>query len=323
MNKTKLKGGSLSATYLCDHNGKKFIRKEVSTTDSREYGFVRWYSQLKKLQRMGEDFPNLFPRVLNVSVTQDTAYFDIEYFNDFVDLKTFLCSAEVPHLTLEKIGTQVFDCLSILHSKTYQAVPGAAKLYYFEEVIQKIGDAVASSTDFAQFYNISNYRFHGEKISGIQEYLPAIEQFFSNFNVTTECYVHGNPTLENIMYSPVTNDVKFIDLYEEGILDCQALDFSQVLQCSHSHYGFINDNTVNVNGNILSHDLVIPRALQDFNKVFESKLSNFDMRVLRIFEATQFIRMLPFKCAAQDIIKAKYFYTHACYLLGKCFNESN
>jgi len=125
------------------------------------------------------------------------------------------------------------------------------------------------------------------------------------------------------MYSPSDNIVKFIDLYEEGIIDCSELDFSQILQCSHSHYGFINDNSVVVDSNMVSHNLIVPQALQDFNKVFESKLSNFDMRILRIFEATQFIRMLPFKCAAGDIIKAKYFYTHACYLLGRCFNEPN
>jgi len=323
MIKTKLKGGSLSATYLCDRAGNKFVRKEVSTTDNREYGFVRWYSQLKKLQRMGQEFPDLFPRVLSVSIERNTAYFDIEYFHDFVDLKTFLCSAEISSDTLEKIVTQVFDSLSILHAKTYRASPDAAKLYYYEEVIQKIADAVASSTDFAEFYEIGNYQFHGEEVNAIQQYLPALEQFFATFNVTTECYVHGNPTLENIMYSPSNDIVKFIDLYEEGIIDCPELDFSQILQCSHSYYGFINDNSVVVNNNIVSHDLSVPQALQDFNKVFESKLSNFDMRILRIFEATQFIRMLPFKCAAGDITKAKYFYTHACYLLGRCFNESN
>jgi hypothetical protein len=322
MIKTKLKGGSLSATYLCEHNGNKFIRKEVSTTDSREYGFVRWYSQLKKLQRMSKDFSNLFPKILNVSIEQNTAYFDIEYFTDFVDLKTFLCSAEISAVTLEKIVTQVFNSLSILHAKTYHANTGAAKLYYSEEVIQKIADAIAASTDFADFYNIENYQFHGEEINGIQQYLPLLEKFFSTFNLTSECYIHGNPTLENIMYSPSENIVKFIDLYEEGIIDCCELDFSQILQCSHSYYGFINDNYVSVYNNIVFHNLIVPQSLQDFNKIFENKLSNFDMRILRIFEATQFIRMLPFKCAAGDIIKAKYFYTHACYLLGKCFNES-
>lgn len=45
MRKTRLKGGSLSGTYLCqpDH-GEPFVRKEVSLVHNREYGFQRWYS---------------------------------------------------------------------------------------------------------------------------------------------------------------------------------------------------------------------------------------------------------------------------------------
>ena len=77
--KTKLKGGSLSSTYLIEEGDKKFIRKCVSLTKDREYGYVRWYSQLKKLQRLESDLPGLFPKVLNVSYDDGEAYFDLEY----------------------------------------------------------------------------------------------------------------------------------------------------------------------------------------------------------------------------------------------------
>jgi hypothetical protein len=38
-----------------------------------------------------------------------------------------------------------------------------------------------------------------------------------------------------------------------------------------------------------------------------------------VLEATQFIRMLPFKCAAGEFEKAQFFYVHACHLLSKIF----
>ena len=44
MNIIKLKGGSLSATY--HHVDENIIRKKVSLKTNREYGFVRWYSQM-------------------------------------------------------------------------------------------------------------------------------------------------------------------------------------------------------------------------------------------------------------------------------------
>ena len=44
MTKARLKGGSLSGTYLCTpSDGLPFVRKEVSLTANREYGFQRWY----------------------------------------------------------------------------------------------------------------------------------------------------------------------------------------------------------------------------------------------------------------------------------------
>jgi len=45
--KILLKGGSLSKTYRL---GNKVI-KTISLEDEREYGYVRWYSQQKKLQK--------------------------------------------------------------------------------------------------------------------------------------------------------------------------------------------------------------------------------------------------------------------------------
>ena len=92
MNIIKLKGGSLSATY--HHVDENIIRKEVSLKTNREYGFVRWYSQLKKLQKYNTIYPDLFPKVLNVSHKDNYAYFDIEYFPDaqeYDNISLFQC----------------------------------------------------------------------------------------------------------------------------------------------------------------------------------------------------------------------------------------
>jgi hypothetical protein len=62
----------------------------------------------------------------------------------------------------------------------------------------------------------------------------------------------------------------------------------------------------------------IPKNFDAFNNYFESVLQEVKTKqIVDVLEATQFIRMLPFKCLAGDIDKAKYFYVHACYLLGK------
>jgi hypothetical protein len=65
MKKISLKGGSLSRTSLIIENKKKFVRKEVSLKLNREYGYQRWYSQLKRIHRYNKIFPKLFPELID------------------------------------------------------------------------------------------------------------------------------------------------------------------------------------------------------------------------------------------------------------------
>jgi hypothetical protein len=313
---TKLKGGSLSSTCLHESSYLSFVRKSVSTIKDREYGFVRWYSQLKKLQRYQTLFPDLVPRILNVGYNKDTAYFDLEYLRDYQDIKTILSSDNVEYSTIENINTALWSAFDKLHSNRYTANTGAGALYYKEEVLQKLVDA-NTVDEFQEFYNLESYLYNGKNVPGIQRHLNSLEEFFRNLNLSGEEYTHGNPTLENTMYSPSDNRIVFIDLYEESIVDTKFLDYSQVLQCSNSLYGYINDRQVIVEGNAVSHNLTIPKSFGEFNKLFEQGIDPNDRAVIDIFEATQFIRMLPFKCFAGDINKAKFFYVHACYLLDK------
>jgi hypothetical protein len=117
-----LKGGSLSSTYHCTTIGEEFIRKSIDRSVNREYGFVRWYSQLKKLQRYNTQYPNLFPKVLRSGVHNDQPYFDLEYLDGFQDIKTIHgISAGSIVGTIYSLG---FDGLRNL-SKTHQDMGSA------------------------------------------------------------------------------------------------------------------------------------------------------------------------------------------------------
>jgi hypothetical protein len=317
---TKLKGGSLSSTSLYEGNN-TFIRKEVSRVENREYGYVRWYSQLKKLQRYGSLFPDLFPKVLNVSYSGDMAYFDIEYLSDFKDIKTLLINDLLTDTQICKINCRLWESLDKIHSYSYSSTQNISTLYFKEEVEQKLSDALKIE-NFAHFYNKGIYSYNGNIVYGMEEYIGRLEKFFSCISLATEEYIHGNPTLENIMYSESEDRIVFIDLYEESIIDTKYLDYSQILQCSRSHYGFINDRQVSVNDTSIGHCLSVPENFQIFNNYFINELTNrnTNMQLVDILEATQFIRMLPFKCIAGELDKAKFFYLHACSLLRDIFD---
>jgi hypothetical protein len=312
-----LKGGSLSNTYRLPQYD--LVCKEVVRDKNREYGFVRWYSQLKKLQRYNTQYPNLFPKVLGVNVDGTTAGFKMEYMKGFRDIKNILANDTLTDEQIFRISQAVWKGLNQLHSVTHDPIPGAGKLYFEEEVWQKLKDAIAIP-EFAEFHAHGTYEYNGRIVQGIGASFHDLENFFSELTLIQEENIHGNPTLENILYSFEEDRVVFIDVYDESMIDTRFLDYAQVLQCSRSHYGYINDNQVEIGGLSVTHRLQIPKNFETFNYHFESEIVEPRTKeIVDVFEATQFIRMLPFKVLAGDIDKAKFFYVHACYLLSKVF----
>jgi hypothetical protein len=314
---TILKGGSLSQTCLIEKNNKKFVRKSVSLIDNREYGYVRWYSQLKKLQRYNQMFPSLFPKVLDASYDQNLAYFDIEYMNGYSDLNKIMSSENLTNNQISKINNALWSAFDQLHSIKYKSNTSAAYLYYKEEVDQKIVDA-RKYHEFESFFRYETYEFNGKKIYGIQRYQDKIKKLFQEVQLESEESIHGNPTLENTMYSFEQDKIVFIDPYEESIIDSRFLDYSMVLQSSNSLYEYINNRSVSIDNSIVwCNNFETPLGVFTFNELFMKRIDSKERELVDVLEATQFIRMLPFKCAAGNFDHAKYFYLHACHLLSK------
>ena len=314
-----LKGGSLSNTELHKIDDVYYIKKRINLVKEREYGFVRWYSQLKKLQRYNTQYPNLFPKVIGINVDDNKATFKIEYMKGFRDIKNILANDTLTDDQIFRISQAVWKGFEQLHSVTHDPISGAGKLYYEEEVLQKLKDALVIP-EFAEFHAHGTYEYNGRIVQGMGAYIHEMENFFKELKLIQEENIHGNPTLENILYSFEEDRVVFIDVYDESMLDSRFLDYAQVLQCSRSHYGYINDNQVEIGGLSVTHRLQIPKNFETFNYHFESEIAESRTKeIVDVLEATQFIRMLPFKVLAGEIDKAKFFYVHACYLLSKVF----
>lgn len=315
----KLKGGSLNSTSLHIDGDRKFVRKFIATSADREYGYVRWYSQLKKIQRYNSLFPNLFPKLHDVNITENGAYFDIEYIENSKDIKTLFVNGELSDDQVQELNKNLWTSFDRIHDQTYDHNPSSLRLYYKEEVEQKLNDALQFQ-EFKDFFNYDEYVYNNVKIPNIKQKLDEFKKLFDT-PIDSECYVHGNPTLENIMYSTTTGKITFIDLYEEGIVDSKFMDYSQILQCSNSYYGVYNDFGVLVHDNSVSCTAQIPAKLKKFNDLFVNEITKRygeeKLRLVQLFEATQFFRMLPFKCHAGNIDSAKFFYAHACFLVNK------
>jgi hypothetical protein len=315
--KIRLKGGSLSGTYACKNDlGLIFVRKEVSLTEDREYGFQRWYSQLKRLQRYGEMFPGIFPKVMSYGCDEKLAYFDIEFIEDSQTLHEFVCNTNNTQL-IDKVFNNLIHVMHKMHKVKIPSFESSFRLYIREEIEQKINECMTND-EFKKFSSYNEIIFNGEKIIGfrkaLNEYIKMFELIYKN---PSETYTHGNLTLENILYQPKNNKIIFIDPYEENIIDSALAEYSQVLQSSNSLYEIYNEATPVISGREISVSIKIPEGLEYFNKKFKSymndALTSDQIRVVRLLEISQFLRMLPFKMKV-DKVKMIFFYALASYL---------
>lgn len=317
MTKTRLKGGSLSGTYDCTSaDGRRFVRKEVSLTKNREYGFQRWYSQLKRMQRYSVLFPGLFPPLLTYGREGDMAYFDMEYIPDALTVHEFLIT------TTEKAKVDpLFDELIRVTDKMYetqiQSTAAPMDLYVYEEIEQKML-ACRGNSRFQEITSYSTIIFNGTECRGLASELPQFRELArSSYKRTTETFSHGNLTLENILYQPSTNRIILIDPYEENVIDSALADYSQVLQSCNSKYELYNALTPTIRGNRIDLQVDEYPGLEYFRSKFltllHQRYASEDLTTIRLLEISQFARMLPFKMEI-DEAKMVFFYGLGSYL---------
>ncbi len=317
MERVRFTGGSLSGTYLClPKNAPPFVRKDASLKLNREYGFQRWYSQLKRLQRYENLFPGLFPRLLDYGIDGELAYFDIEYITDSVTAHQFLMTTDDTG-AVDRLLRALLETMDQMHRIALPSTSGPIHLYIHEEIEQRI-DACLENERFRSFIAPGYVFFNGLRVPGLvsvlDEYKSMSAQYYRN---TTETFTHGNLTLENVLYQPAENRIVFIDPYEENVIDSVLAEYSQIYQSSNSLYELYNAQVPR----ILEHGVELHAepsvGLAHFNTCFtdfvRSKHDAYDFTMIKLLEISQYARMLPFKLQI-DQDKMLFFYGLGSYL---------
>jgi hypothetical protein len=319
----KFKGGSLSSTSLMqDKNNHFFVRKTVSLIENREYGYQRWYSQLKRLQRYSVLFPELFPKILKFGQEEKIAYFDIEYFKEAVNAQEYIQNANSNEV--DDFFESLQKTLNKLHFYKIHSNVDSIELYIHEEVEQRLNDC-RKNQRFMNFLEYDEIVFNGNKVKpfmkAIDEYKQMFFQFYTN---TIETFTHGNITLENLLYMPKNKRVILIDPYEENIIDSVLCEYSQLLQSSNAKYEMYNERVAIITANSIVLELPSSPGMNYFNdklvNYLKKSFSNDDYMIIRLMEISQFIRMLPFKMEI-DEDKMLFFYGLASYLFSELKKE--
>jgi hypothetical protein len=314
----KLKGGSLSSTNVMEESGRIFVRKSVSLIENREYGYQRWYSQLKKIQRYSIMYPGLFPKLLDYGVIDKESYFDIEFYASAVNAYNYLkdCNSQKK---VDIFFKALITAINTLHKNKFNTSVGSINLYIHEEVEQKLKDCNVEES-FVNFIKNKKIIFNGVEVPSFVENFSCYKEMLKNsFKETNEIFTHGNMTLENILYIPDSNQIIFIDPYEENIIDSELAEYSQLLQSSNSHYEMYNESKAKILLNNISVEVSTPFGIGYFNelllKYIDNKFNKDQVLVIRLLEISQFIRMLPFKMKV-DKTKMIFFYGLASFLFN-------
>ncbi len=305
MKRTRLKGGSLSETCLIENDdGTSFVRKSVSLVENRVYGYQRWYSQLKRIQRYSVMFPGIFPKLIRFGMIDEDAYFDIEYYEQGVNAHDYLENCDNSK-EVDTFFDILLNTISQLHKTKIPSSQDAIELYLYEEVEQKIKDCHKNKS-FVDFIKNSKIIFNGKKVNSFMTIIEDFKYLSKKYYVNPEeTFTHGNITLENLLYIPNEKKFIFIDPYEENIIDSCLAEYSQLLQSSNAKYEIYNRQEQYIlSGNRIELHVDKNKSIDYFNDKLLSYLKSYfnkeDYIMIRLLEISQFIRMLPFKMEVDE-----------------------
>lgn len=329
-----LKGGSLCETVLVREGTKSWIRKSVCLDHNREFGYDRWYSQLKLLQQYSIWFPGFFPRIIRYGVRGRSAYVDLEAFPALETAFDFLIKAESGAADVQWLFDRIMDRLSYLHRYKFASGPGAIELYISEKIVRKLNICMAND-EFKKFADRKFIWCNGIRVLSLVRVLSEYTDRLCDYYLEeSECSVHGNITLENILFDAESGMIWFIDPYAEGVIGSPLIEYSQLLQSCRSNYEVLNaktpkisvrDGSVAIEGaGLFGVDSAKSSGLGTFafllEKYLAERFSKGQIACIRLFEISQFIRMLPFKLEHSPA-HALLFYSLASSLFEEFYGE--
>lgn len=310
----ELKGGSLSRTVVMSSDRSQWVRKYIAIEQNREYGLVRWQSQLRKLQILRARFPEHVLPVLGAGVEKDFYYFDIPYVTNCQNLYEAVLSSE----SFKEIAKQLAHVIKMMADCPLEAASGSLSIYFHEELTRPLQNAQKVIDTAPKFLSPEECIYFKSRFDDV---LPKLDDITCSYqdHIAAESLTHGNFTLENAIWDYDNHKILMIDFYAETYCESILGDISQIFQSSRSGYEAVSEHfrTSELSITQYPHEK-IPKKLIDFSQYFESLVSEeawYDSDLVNLFLASQFTRMFPFKLV-NNPRGGFLFINHALDLLG-------
>lgn len=310
-----LKGGSLSKTEVYEGPQGLIVRKSISSLENREYGLVRWQSQIRKLQTLSHFLPENVAPVIGMGVEDCNYFYEIPYYEGAVDCYRAVKGGE----SVEKIAFKLLDLLHKMSSVKMQEIVGSISVYISEEIEVPLKCALKSVRNSNLELSVDVIETITASIIDALNISRDLKSKYKEYK-TTETLTHGNLTLENVLWDPKEESLRIIDPYFETYSEIILGDYSQLLQSTCSGYEEVVNYLDWNNFDVLDYPYpAIDHGFIKLGKILEEAVkaeSWYKEDIVNIYHASQFIRMFPFKLVNAPL-QGVLFLMHGINLLRR------
>lgn len=301
----KFKGNSFCNTYLLKNKNGYFVRKYILKNSDTSLHVDKLKRQYQDLKRFYYYDKNLVPNLLNEKDSDFDYYFDIEYLPNHKQLDTY--NKEIQHKVLDKL----FDRLSnnvYCYKKKNDDVRFIDD-YFKTKIYPKLLEFEKECPILNYLINSDEVIINNKKYYGLRKIFEILD--IHNFNTEWINPIHGDLTLENILYDEINNDIKLIDMDGSRYVDSCYFDLGKIFQSIVTNYSEWNilDNIIydkNIN-NIKCIDKYFDCENSEydticnlFGKIMGVKDKNIIFKKGIFFMTTYFIRFVQFRRQVSD-----------------------
>jgi hypothetical protein len=288
-----LNGASRAQVYLISKGVRKSVRKYIRKRQEDMQHVAILKRQCDDLRRFAYYSPEFVPKIIDEYESSNEYYYDMEYLTDYVQL------SKLDEHTIRRVVPTILERLQKEVYSYKKSVDGMIWLqaYLNEKVFARLPIIDSFGKEFSTLLYSPTLMINDIEIKGVAVTLSEI-----NMNDLVPGYtspIHGDLTLENILYNLSTGDTKIIDPAGSRYMDAYELDIGKIMQSIVSKYETWGEyiDLIKIDGT----SIYVPEALLDLHKEFVTQIliSITDkpdnlFRSGLFYLATHLIRLIPF-----------------------------
>lgn len=288
--------GNFDSRYFNSLVGTEYIIRKSSTNKKKIKSEYKYYHLLP------EKMQHWFVMPFDYQEDDDRASYAMEHLY-MTDVAIKWVHGSITPAEFSKLMDMYFTFFKDRNTKNvskeeYQKI---SDTLYLKKVEERLDDLVK----LEKYSKIEHLLKNSGSFSSIQEVFAKYKELKSKVESRThfECVSaigHGDPCFANTMYNRATRTLKLIDpkgaLCEEELWTNPYYDIAKLSHSVCGNYDFFNNAMFDISiDENFEYNLSIPFDNSEYKEIFRKKVeeNGFDYWVVRIYEASLFISMLP------------------------------